>query len=514
MHEALIQMAQPLFYFFLRKTGDADAAHDLTQDVLLSALASPRPIHHLHGWVWQVARRRYAAWVDGKRRASASLDEGTPDAADLEDDLVRRDDLALLRRELAFIRRDHRELIVAHYLQDEPLHAIALRLRLPLGTVKARLHRVRQKLREGMDMTRTFGKRSYDPETMDFVTSGNQPTGLPGRAMARKLPLNILLEASENPSTLEELSMALGVASPYMEEEVRLLTDATLLKQVGGKYVTDFYIMDGDTQKLLRKTLRQGAHRHTQAVKAIAADVLPMLSARFPHLPSGDLLWWLLPHVHEEALFSHPTYVCDLPERTCGTGETWGILGFEQVPDPDWAPCFLGRSADGVPGGLSCIYNYDHPCEAMWERTGQMDALQAALLLALTAGARPLSTMTAAEQTTWAAIKGRYAHAEGDQAIPDVLALTQKDLSSLTTAIRAHPAFEALTAAVQADFAHMISLLSERSSPILHAQLNYVASHEVLNLRMMVLHDCLKDGTLALPDHPETSAIGIWLEVR
>ncbi len=513
MHEELIALTGPLFYFFLRRTGSADAAHDLAQDVLLAALASPKSIRRLHGWVWQVARNRYAAWADEKRRAPSSVEEDTADAADVEGDLIRREDMALLRRELAFIRREHRELIVAHYLQDEPIRVIAQRLQVPEGTVKARLHRVREKLREGMNMSRTFGKRSYTPETMDFVTSGSQPTELPERAMKRKLPVNILLEASENPSTMEELSMALGVAAPYMEEEVRLLTEATLLKQVGDKFVTDFYIMDGETQRLLRRTLRENARAHTEAVTAIARDALPLLQGMCPHLPANELLWWLLPHVHEEALFSHPSYVSDLPERPCGKGETWGIVGFEKVA-PDWQPCFLGRSTASVAGGLWGIYNYDHPCEAMWERIGGMSGQQAALLIALATGYRPLSTLTAAERAVWGTMDGIYAHEDGGFAVPDVVLLTANQLAELDALIRRHPAYAALADAVDADFRRLRAILKQRSSPILHDQLNYVASNELVNARMMVLNDCLADGALSLPEHPEKSTIGIWLEAR
>ena len=68
----LTECAQPLFYYFLRKTGDPTAAEDLSADVLLAALTALRKgqvISHPHAWVWQVARRRYAAWADSQRRS-------------------------------------------------------------------------------------------------------------------------------------------------------------------------------------------------------------------------------------------------------------------------------------------------------------------------------------------------------------------------------------------------------------------------------------------------------------
>ena len=90
-------------------------------------------------------------------------------------------------------------------------------------------------------MAREFGSKSYKPEEVRFVSSGGQASGLPFSAVQRMLPKNILLEASNNPSTIEELSVAVGVAMPYMEEEISVLGDAGLLKAVGNRYVTNFF---------------------------------------------------------------------------------------------------------------------------------------------------------------------------------------------------------------------------------------------------------------------------------
>ncbi len=522
---ALTPYAEPLFYFFLRKTGDPHFAEDLAADVLLvylSALKKGTVITQPHAWVWQVARRRYAAWAEEKHRrirqeASAEEGENVPAPENPLDTLLHREDAQLLRRELAFIRREYRELIVAYYIQDRSVRDIARSLRLPENTVKTRLRRCRAKIREGMDMAREFGPRSYNPEKMDFVTSGNHPTNLPERVMGRRLPLNILLEASENPSTIEELAMALGVAAPYMEEEVRILVDATLLQPVGDRYVTSFFIMSSRTASRLRRMLREQAPIHTGLVREIAMDVLPLLQEICPAMagrPDSDLLWWLLPHVHEEALFREPRYLSDLPERSCGPHETWGIVGFEQTDSPDWEPCFMGRNTSGVLGGLSGLYNYDHPCEEMWRRAGWMADSEAALLLSLLRENRSLSGLSAMEQEIWQRIEGRYAHAEGDRAVPDIIVLSEEGQRVLENAVLGHPRFPALQAATAEAFDGLTALLEGEMSGTLRPQLDYVVSNELLNLRMMVLNDCLGEGLLTLPEHPGMSTIGIWLELR
>jgi len=93
-----------------------------------------------------------------------------------------------------------------------------------------------------MKMAREFGIKSYKPEDVSFVKSGMDGTdGSPWNKLKTKLAKNILLEAYHNPSTIEELSLELGVAAPYMEEAVDELVEATLMVKLdNNKYKTDF----------------------------------------------------------------------------------------------------------------------------------------------------------------------------------------------------------------------------------------------------------------------------------
>ena len=105
-------------------------------------------------------------------------------------------------------------------------------------------------------MAREFGKRSYDPEVIHFAANGSQPSGLPWNGVRRKIPVNILCEANNNPSTVEELSVALGIALPYMEEEVAILTEYELLKKLeDGRYITNFFIYPAECLNEINKEL-------------------------------------------------------------------------------------------------------------------------------------------------------------------------------------------------------------------------------------------------------------------
>lgn len=246
---------EKLFYFCLKKTGSADEAEELSADITLqvmSALAKGTVPQSFSAWVWQIARNRCARWAKARslQRAAFAPDDVSgyelPDERDdsnVESALVQDEQIKLLRRELAFISREYRDIVVAHYIENRRLSQIARALSLPEGTVKTRLARARNILKEGMNMAREFGQRSYKPEELNFAASGNQPSGLPWSAVQRLIPVNILCEANNNPCTVEELSVELGVAMPYMEEEVRILEEGELLQKTeDGKYVTAFFI--------------------------------------------------------------------------------------------------------------------------------------------------------------------------------------------------------------------------------------------------------------------------------
>ena len=146
----------PVFYFSLKKTGSREEAEELTSDIALTVLTSLKrgtPPAHFSAWVWRIARCRYARWADARHIARAHL--AADDIADFdiadgdtpEDAVIESEQYALLRRELAFIAREYRELLAAHYLEDNGVKALAVRHGIPEGTVKSRLSRARKILK-------------------------------------------------------------------------------------------------------------------------------------------------------------------------------------------------------------------------------------------------------------------------------------------------------------------------------------------------------------------------------
>lgn len=273
-----------IFYFCLKKTGCHWEAEDLLQDICLNVLTSLRngaQPEYFSAWVWQIARNRYAVWAENKHLRAGSetgidFDDGeisdqneTP-----EEQMLHCEQLSLLRRELAFIRNDYRNIIVAYYIEDRSVHEIAESFSLTENTVKQRLHRARQELKEGMNMAREFGVLSYKPENIAFFMNGLQGSaGEPWNDLSRLLCKNILLAAYRTPATAKELAIEVGVALPYMEEELESLVAATLMKKSGSRhdryeprYETNFFIVSSRAQQKIYEHLRSVAPDLTQTI--------------------------------------------------------------------------------------------------------------------------------------------------------------------------------------------------------------------------------------------------------
>lgn len=117
-------------------------------------------------------------------------------------------------------------------MENKNIKDIAKSLNLSVDAIHQRLHRARNVLKEGMNMTRTFGKRSYNPELIRYVMNGRcGKKGQPITVISHLLYTKIFLEVYENPQTAEQLSLELGIALPYMEDELAFLCREELLKK-------------------------------------------------------------------------------------------------------------------------------------------------------------------------------------------------------------------------------------------------------------------------------------------
>ena len=523
MEEFASSYMEKLFYFCLKKTGNSHDAEDLTSDIalnILSALEKGTLPTSFSAWVWRIARNRYSVWAERRHVARESVsgaDVSEFEVADgdetLEEELIHRETLALLRRELAFISADYRNIVIAYYVDETRVQDIAKKLDLPEGTVKSKLFRARKILKEGMNMAREFGIRSYRPEDVDFSSSGSQPSGLPWSAVQRKIPKNILLAASNNPSTAEELAMELGVALPYMEEEISLLHKATLLDKVDDKYVTSFFIIDKQTRLSIYHALRLGSKQRTGLFDKIAEDSMESIRALgiAPNgMSDGDIKWFLMPHLIDFCVEHTEGYNIVYPRKRWGD-ETWGFIGYETVDMPE--NCGMGHNGCG---NDDCMFwSYKINDWDMWNRAGEMGYSDTLLLGDIVRNGRRFDELSESEKSIWKKIDGRFAHVdEAGNIISDILIFREGVLDQLHRIFQNHPFFPQVMTLVKTAFNKTVDILKACSCEVLHKQLAYCASMEILQIRMMTLRDEVASGRLTLPEKPKQSTVAMWLHLK
>ena len=330
-----------VYYYCLKKTGSETEAAELSQDIALGIIEQLRRgacPDSFSGWVWQIVRNIYAGWATEKHKTRERLSDTDisefeiPDNSDFVSDLIREEDIAAIRREMAFILSEYRNVLLMYYIQSKRVCDIAKNLGIPEGTVKTRLFRARQKLKEGMYMAREFGKRSYNPERLSFSSSGNQPSGLPWNVVQRKIPVNILCEANNNPSTVEELAIELGIAAPYMEEEVDILEKSELLKKLDdGKYITNFFIAPSECIEEVNELCEDFAYDNYKKFWHTASDFVTKHYAEF----IGESAM----SEQDATMFFFLKLVTTVKETSDGAawgrfkrrdGGSWGFIGYEQ----------------------------------------------------------------------------------------------------------------------------------------------------------------------------------------
>jgi len=132
--------------------GSLGEAEEAVQDAFVQALGRPlAEIDDPEAWLYRVAANRVRSrW----RRAIVARRHAAGNAVEPVDvSHTRFDERATLIAALRRLPMAQREALALHYMADLPIAEIALRLDVPVGTVKARLSRGRDALRQVLSGT-------------------------------------------------------------------------------------------------------------------------------------------------------------------------------------------------------------------------------------------------------------------------------------------------------------------------------------------------------------------------
>jgi RNA polymerase sigma-70 factor (ECF subfamily) len=152
----------PIYFMLYEKVGDQELAKDLTIEALGKAFKKLHlytPEYAFSTWLYTVARNNCIDYLRKHKLPTISIDkmmldeDGKRNTFDLiskglnpEEKMEKKQRIAILRQIVEKLRPKYRDLVKLRYFKELSYEEIAETLQVPLGTVKAQLHRSREQL--------------------------------------------------------------------------------------------------------------------------------------------------------------------------------------------------------------------------------------------------------------------------------------------------------------------------------------------------------------------------------
>jgi len=303
---------KPLYGFALNKTGRIAEAEELASRIVLevyrSLLRKP-DVHDLGRYVFKIAHYTWARYAGEKGKAAncVPLDDHGGAMADPDEGyegILRQETAGELRREIAFLSRQQRDIVIKYYYGGMTIGEIAASTGLSGGTVKWHLFEAKKELKANMNAIRSIGPLGLNPIRMASLGHSGTPGSKGDTAdfLSTSIRQNIVYAAYHKPRTAREIAGELGISPVFLEDEIGMLEEYGFLDRLpGGKYRANMYIVDPTREKIeaLHDLYREYA---ALAVEQYFGRFFKMEAAwreTGVHMPGGDLnlfLWSVIPY--------------------------------------------------------------------------------------------------------------------------------------------------------------------------------------------------------------------------
>lgn len=363
LEKLITENMKSIFGFALTRLGNVNEAEYLASDIFYQIIKSAKGLRddeRFYGFMWKVAENVYIDYLRKKSKNSkyiSQADDSIPDESEsVSDEIVKKEELNLLRRELSFLSKQYREATVLYYIENLSCSEIAKKLQTSTEMIKYYLFRARKIIREGMNMERLYGEKSYRPNIfeIDFWGTKCGDDREYRDFKRRKIKGNILLAAYYCSLSIQEISMELGVALPYLEDEIRLLLERQYLVCNNGRYLTNIPIFTLDCTKAIEERVHCLIAESAQKFVAVADEFDARFGNRFAN---SNLAHW-----QKILLCLHFSLIDTANNLEKNYGELPQEGPYSLVNGGGGRGIVWGRSKENVvedkkPGGIQGIYN-------------------------------------------------------------------------------------------------------------------------------------------------------------
>lgn len=253
MNESKIEpYIEPIYRFCVKRLANREDAADLAQEILTHALhgLTKYNIDNFDAWLWRIAHNRYARFISSRsQRLEIALSTNLQfNDYDIVDQLILLEEHQNVFRALHTLAASYRTIVVDYYVNELSIKEIARKNQLATSTVKWRLHVSREQIKGRIDnMKKVYGRISWNTGTCNGKMD-------PDRYLHSQIARAICQAAYEKPATVEEISLATGLPTMYIEDELERLIYGDAITKKANKFFTNFIILSlTDNQRMLTK---------------------------------------------------------------------------------------------------------------------------------------------------------------------------------------------------------------------------------------------------------------------
>ena len=308
---------KPLYGFALNKSGNIAEAEELAGNIILEVyetLLKKSEVYDLNSYIFKIARYVWARHIGEKVKATNHVSIGDHDVTYSDegfDQLIHQETIGALRREIAYLSNQQREIIINYYYERMKISEIAEKMGLSIGTVKWHLFEAKKELKEQMDQIRTIGHLGINPIRLAGMGHDGSPgsKGDTSDFLSTTIKQNIAYAAYHQSLSIYEIAVELGISPVFVEDEVKVLEEYGFLDRLpGGKYRTNMYIEDPSREK------SEALHRLFEKYAKIAVedyfeqffsmeDIFRGTGVSIPGDDFNLLLWSLIPYAGRKLSF-------------------------------------------------------------------------------------------------------------------------------------------------------------------------------------------------------------------
>lgn len=272
-----------IYGFALKRCANLQDAEDFTQEIVLKVFRSflcRDDIEAPDKFIWTVAHNTLSNYYREKTKIAMGIPMG--DFAELlsldndtADDLVEKETIDRLHKEIAYLSKLQRKIVIAYYFENKKQETIATELGIPLGTVKWHLFEAKKNLKKGIDTMRQIGQLQFNPIKFELCGTNGSPgtKGANSNLLRSTFSQNIVYSVWKEAKTVGKIADDLGVSPVYVESEAEYLAEYGFLTEKSGKYLCNILIDEASNELIELKD-----KMYCQAAEAFANELFDELT--------------------------------------------------------------------------------------------------------------------------------------------------------------------------------------------------------------------------------------------